>query len=290
MRSMTGFGRGEATSGPVTVTVELKTVNNRFKDVQLRMPREYGVWEPRVLALLRDGIGRGRLDAVVRRTGGVGGVQVAVDLDVADQYRRAIEALAERFKRPAGELSLAQLAALPGVLAVVEGEPDVAAEWDLCATAVESALSDLGRMRVAEGEALERDLRANVARMSALRAEVAELAEGLGERILRRMQERIARLVADRADATRIVQEAAVLADKADIAEELARLGSHLDQLVEALGGDDAVGRKLDFLLQEMNREVNTIGSKAAEHPVSERVVEMKTVLERLREQAANVE
>ncbi len=290
MNSMTGFGRGEASNGAVTVVVELKTVNNRFRDLQVRVPREYNVLEPRILNQLRDGVQRGRVEAMVRRTSVEGATRVTVDLALVDQYRRAFAEIARRVQRDPSEIPLAALVSQPGVLVTGEAEADALAEWDLCEVAVQAALDDLAQMRGTEGQALALDLRRNLDMLLRLCAEVAEAADGVAERIRVRLEERLARLMHDRVDPGRLAQEVAILADKSDISEEIARLGSHCEQFAQALVADDPVGRKLDFLLQEMNREINTIGSKAAEHPIAARVVEMKSVLERMREQAANVE
>lgn len=290
MNSMTGFGRGEASNGAVTVVVEIKTVNNRFRDLQVRVPREYNVLEPRILNLLRDGVTRGRVEAMVRRTSVEGATRVTVDFALVDQYRRAFAEIAKRVQRDPNEVPLAALISQPGVLVAGEAEADALAEWDLCEVAVQAALDDLTAMRATEGQALALDLRRNLDTLLRLCAEVAESAEGVADRIRVRLEERLARLMNDRADPARLAQEVAILADKSDISEEIARLGSHCEQFAQALVADDPVGRKLDFLLQEMNREINTVGSKAAEHPIAARVVEMKSVLERMREQAANVE
>jgi uncharacterized protein (TIGR00255 family) len=145
-------------------------------------------------------------------------------------------------------------------------------------------------MRRAEGRALAEDLRRHLSELERLRAEIEETAEGVADRVRVRLQERLSRLIGDRVDPARLASEAAILAEKADISEELTRLASHVAQALEALDAEEPVGRKLDFLLQEMHREVNTIGSKASELAVTTRVVELKGVLERIREQAANVE
>ena len=287
---MTGFGRGEAQNGAVTVVVEIKTVNNRFRDVQLRVPREYYVLEPRVLNLLRDGVQRGRVDAFVRRSSVEGATRIVADISLAEQYRRAMTEVARRLQRDPGEVPLSAILSQPGVLTATENEPDALAEWDLLEVAIQSALDDLNVMRSTEGKVLWQDLRRHLHDLMRLRAEVAEVADGVADRLRVRLGERIGRLLADRIDANRLLQEAAFLAEKADISEEVIRLSSHCEQFEQALASDDPVGRKLDFLLQEMNREINTIGSKAAEHPISARVVDMKAVLERMREQAANVE
>lgn len=290
MNSMTGFGRGEASNGALTVVVEIKTVNNRFRDLQVRVPREYNVLEPRILNLLREGVHRGRVEAMVRRSSVEGATRVVVDLALVDQYRRAMADIARRMQRDASEVPLAAIIAQPGVLVTGEAEADALAEWDLCEVAVQSALGDLAQMRATEGTALALDLRRNLDVLLRLCAEVAECAEGVSDRIRHRLEERLARLMNDRVDPARLAQEVAILADKSDISEEIARLASHCEQFAQALVADDPVGRKLDFLLQEMNREINTVGSKAAEHPIAARVLEMKSVLERMREQAANVE
>jgi uncharacterized protein (TIGR00255 family) len=290
MNSMTGFGRGEATNGSVSVVAEIKTVNNRFRDVQVRVPREYYVLEPRVVQVLRVGVHRGRVEAVLRRSSVEGVTRIVPDFGLAEQYRRAVVDVAKKLQRDVSEVPLSWILSQPGVLVASEHEPDALREWDLCEVALQSALEDLGRMRSTEGTALCQDLRRHLQDLERLRKEVVEVADGVADRLRIRLLERINRLAGDRVDPYRLSQEAALLAEKADVSEELARLGSHCDQFGQALDADEPVGRKLDFLLQEMNREINTIGSKAAEHPVSARVVEMKSVLERMREQAANVE
>ncbi len=290
MRSMTGFGRGEASNGTVTVVVELKTVNNRFRDVQVRVPREYNVLESRINGVLKDHVQRGRIEVSVRRSSLEGATQVVADLAVVDQLRAAARAIAERLSQPPVDLPVAVVMGLPGVLVTAEAEPDALVEWPLVEVAIEAAATELAEMRTVEGSALANDLQRHLAEAERLRAEIAAASEGLVERLRVRLTDRVNRLIGDRLDPQRLAQEAALLADKADVAEELARLQSHVEQFQAGFASEEPVGRRLDFLLQEMNREVNTIGSKAAEHPVSARVVELKTVLERLREQAANVE
>ncbi len=290
MNSMTGFGRGDASNGGTTVVVEMKSVNNRFRDVQVRLPREYTAFEPRVIAALRDTIQRGRVDIAVRRTCIEGATRIVADLKLVEQYRLAMVDVARRLQRDPAEVSLLHVLSQPGVLVTSDNDDDAMGEWELVEAAVNAALSDLSAMRAAEGRALANDLSRHLDELNRLRSEVADAAEGVAERLKAKLVERIGRLVAGHVDPSRIASEAALLADKADVSEELARLQSHGDQFVAALSADEPVGRKLDFLLQEMNREINTIGSKAAELPISARVVDLKSVLERMREQVANVE
>jgi uncharacterized protein (TIGR00255 family) len=290
MRSMTGFGRGEANTNATSVVVELRSVNNRFRDVQLRVPREYNAFEPRVNGLLKDAVQRGRIDVTVRRTCTEGATRIVADTKLLEQYRMAVADAARKLQRDAAELPLEFLLAQPGVLVATDNDAGALSEWDLVEAAVQAALGELETMRAAEGAALANDLRRHLDELLRCRAEIAAAADGVAERLRQRLQDRIAKLLGGQVDASRVAQEAAILADKADVSEELQRLGAHVEQFQEALQTSEPVGRKLDFLVQEMHREVNTIGSKAAELPISARVVELKSVIERIREQVANVE
>jgi len=290
MNSMTGYGRGEASNGDVTILVEIKSVNNRFRDINVRVPRDYGVLEARVVKAIKEGLTRGRIDVFVRRTSIEGGPTVRADTVLAERYFRAIQDVAKRLQRTEEDIPLAAVLNQPGVLTSVEDQTDAASEWDLVNTALTVALADLVAMRATEGAQLEADLRSHLDELQRLWTEVNAATDGLTERLHAKLAERISRLIDDRVDATRLAQEAAILADKADVSEELVRILSHCKQFSTALATTEPVGRKLDFLTQELNREINTIGSKAAEHPVSSTVVEMKSTLERIREQAANVE
>lgn len=290
MNSMTGYGRGEATNGDVTVVVELKSVNNRFRDLNVRMPRGYLVLESRVQQVLRAALQRGRVDIFLRRSAVEGGPSVQADPVLAERYFKAMAQVAKRLARQDEDIPLASVLAQPGVLNAAEVETDALGEWRIVEPALQAALADFLQMRSAEGEALQQDLRQHLDDLQRLWAEVQACTDGIAQRLHARLEERITRLLGDKVDPSRLAQEAAVLADKADVSEELARLRSHFKQFSDALESTEPVGRKLEFLVQELNREINTIGSKAAEHPISARVVEMKSVLERIREQAANVE
>lgn len=287
---MTGFGRGEATAGGTSVVVEIKSVNNRFRDVQIRVPREYNPFESRINTLVKDAVQRGRLEVTVRRSCTEGATRVVADHRLLEQYRFAIADAARRLQREASEVPLAFILAQPGVLIATDNDANALAEWDLVEGAVAGALADLAAMRAIEGKALARDLDRYLVEMRRLCAEIDIATGGLAERLHARLVDRVSRLLGDRVDPTRVAQEVAILADKGDISEELARLSSHGDQFGDALSSDEPVGRKLDFVLQEMHREVNTLGSKTTEQAISTRVVDLKSVLERMREQVANVE
>ena len=291
LHSMTGYGRGEASNAIVTVVVELKSVNNRFRDLQLRSPREYLPLEPRINNTLKDPFTRGRIDAYIRRQPLVAGSRVATDASLAYEYIRACNELSQSvvgFVQK--EVPFTFILSQPGVLTVTEAAVDVLAEWGVVEAALVAAIDDLRQMRRAEGEAIGRDLGLQLGELRTQLAEVEAAADGVNERLRARLEARVRRMIGDRFDPLRIAQEVALLVDKSDVTEEIARLRSHCDQFGQALIADEPVGRRLDFLLQEMNREVNTIGSKSSEHPIAQRVVDMKTTLERMREQSANVE
>ena len=288
---MTGFGRGEASNADVSVVVELKSVNNRFRDIQLRAPREYMALEPRINRQIKGCFARGRIDAFIRRSTRVGRQRIVADAGLASNYQAVVNQLAEEmvgFVKP--EVPFQFILSQPGVLRIEEVEVDVMSEWPVIETALQVALDDMTQMRKSEGEALHADLAGMMDDVSLAVGQIEAATVGINERLRERLENRIRRMVGERFDAHRITQEVAILADKADVSEEITRLRSHCSQFSDALAKSEPVGRRLDFLLQEMNREVNTIGSKATDLPVHQKVVDLKSTLERMREQSANVE
>jgi len=291
VQSMTGYGRGEASNSQVTVVVELKSVNNRFRDIQLRCPKEYMALEPRINTMLKEPFQRGRIDAHIGRSSTGASKVVVADARLAMEYMKVINDAAEAMVGfVVRDIPFTFILSQPGVLNVQEARVDVMSEQEIVETALQSAIADLSEMRKKEGKNLKEDLSGHLEAMMELLGAVSSARDSVNQRLEDKLQTRLQRLLGERVDPFRLAQEAAILADKADVSEEIARLGSHCEQFREALELGVPIGRRLEFLLQEMNREVNTIGSKASEHPVSRSVVEMKTVLERMREQAANVQ
>jgi uncharacterized protein (TIGR00255 family) len=291
---MTGYGRGTAERGGRRVTIEIRSVNHRFLDVKVRgASLEAGV-EEAIVARVRDQIDRGSVAIAVRieRRAVTG---FAIDRDAARAAHATLRALAEELGTPPPGLDL--VVGQPGV--VVSPDADAGDDGELAAAAgaaADTALTALIAMRVTEGGALARELEARGAALRGIVAEVAQLAEHVPGDLRRRLDERIRRLLAD-ADAAasvepaRLAQEVALLADRADVTEELVRLASHLEQLAAVIATETgSVGRRLDFLLQEVGRELNTIGSKSPSAEIIARVVAAKVELEKLREQAQNVE
>jgi uncharacterized protein (TIGR00255 family) len=286
MNSMTGFGAGGAETDSVSVQVELRAVNNRFCDVNVRLPREISSLEPGVARRIKERFARGRIDATIRREVSGSGNEIHVDRELAGKVQEALLALDPERNQPT---SVEFIARFPGVLTVTESQKE-ADQPGLVHQALEEALGALCAMRHTEGSALKEDLSDQHAQLTDLRARVTAGVEGGVERLQQRLVERLAALVASQLDPARLAQEIAVLADKSDVSEEIVRLGAHLDQLAHLLDETEPVGRRLEFLAQELHREVNTIGSKSQEAEISALVVEMKSVVERIREQAANVE
>jgi uncharacterized protein (TIGR00255 family) len=289
--SMTGYGRAEARGARLAVVVEARSLNHRFLEVGVKLPRTLSAHEPALRQLVQGRCSRGRLDVTVtvRRIAGSPNV-VRTDLALGADYVRAARALGEAVGLP-GELALADLLRLPGVVSVEEGEEDEGESAVLLKDAAQQALDELVRMRHAEGAALAADLGAHLGALEAWASGLAGILPAVLGRIQTRLRERIRALLDEApAEPARVVQEAAILAARSDVAEELARLASHCAQFrtLMAIGGP--VGRQLDFLLQEMHREVNTIASKADDGEMVGRVLEARTMVERLREQVQNVE
>ncbi len=290
VRSMTGYGRGEARAGRVGVTVEVKTVNHRFLDLSIKLPRESGSLEALVQRKVREAITRGRVELTVRREVDGGTTEVIADAALFNTILAAVEGLLAPHAPDARTLALSHALSQPGVLSTRAA--DVGEEDDEAALrgALTAALQALTVMREVEGQALLDDLNTNLDTIERHVAAIRDVVGDLRDRAMRRISDRVRALVGDVVDPARIAQEAALLAEKADVAEELTRLASHTSQLRGMLAQGEAVGRRVEFLLQEMGRETNTIGSKTVDAAVSRDVVEIKALLERLREQAANVE
>ncbi len=289
-QSMTGYGRGEATQPGLAVVVELKSVNNRFRDLQIRAPREYSALEPRVRALLEGQVARGRVDAFVRRRATTSPRRLTTDPSLARAYVEAMRELANELPGVTPDVTLSLVLAQPGVLTIDEDEGDVTGEWPVVEGALTEALDALVAMRRAEGASLVGALEGFTREVERIVDEVDVAVASVARAIQQRLHARLERLLTEAIDPTRLAQEVALLADKADISEEITRMRSHLAQFRDALGSDEPVGRRLEFLLQEMNREANTMGSKTVDHAVSANVVAFKTLLERMREQSANLQ
>ena len=291
MNSMTGYGRGESSRGGVKFTVEISTVNRKQAELSLYLPRELDSLESKVRDEINANISRGRIVAKVQfnATSTVKS-QVRIDRPLAKQYAREYRALAKELKLD-GKMSLDAVLRAPGVLQNSDESLDVESLWKPLRMAVRSALGELLAMRAKEGANLKKDLKKRVSALQKAVKTVSKQAPKTASRHRETLMERLKQAGLElKLDDERVLKEVALYADRIDITEELTRLESHFDQFADYAQSTSPVGRTLDFLSQEMNREVNTIGSKANDPQISRLVVLMKSELEKFREQVQNVE
>jgi uncharacterized protein (TIGR00255 family) len=293
MKSMTGYGRGECSQDGFKITVELSSVNRKQTEISVALPREMEMLEAQVRDLINRHISRGRLTVRVALHAGASKLSARMHLNIplARAYARELNKLAKELKL-AGPVTLDHLARAPGVFQTDEQIVEEEDFWPAVEQALKKALQTLVRMRQQEGRHLEVDLAKRVAIMRQAAAQVEAQAPGVVERYRDQLLERIkaAGLGAPGEDDERLRKEIVYFADRSDITEELTRLQSHFRQFDDCRRSGEPVGRTLDFLAQEMNREINTIGSKANDSLISRQVVVLKAELEKFREQAQNVE
>jgi uncharacterized protein (TIGR00255 family) len=291
IRSMTGFGEKRAPWLDGSVTVEVRSVNHRFLEIACRLPRALHGLEEGFKKTIQHRCLRGRVDLTVAIQGGMGrGGVINLDQSLATQYHRALRRLKASLKLP-GAIDVALIAGLRDVLTISDQPPEASALAELVRQLAEDALDELQRMRTQEGAALAKDMEGRIQTMKQHRSAVAARGPNVVQEGFERMKQRIEKLLgAGAPDVARLHQELAIYADRGDITEEIVRLDSHMLQFEQHLKRAESVGKTLEFLLQEMGREVNTIGSKANDATIAGHVVHMKAELERLREQVQNVE
>ena len=291
IRSMTGFGLGRSAIGTEELTVELRSVNHKFCEVKVRLPRELSVLEGSVAKSIKDKLARGAIDASLKRTArSAAGTVPVVDAGLVREYRRAFSEIAAAARLP-DEISLRDLSIQPGVMRLEEQQVNLEDATQALEQALGQAIHALTAMREVEGRSLAVDLKTRLAFVATTVAEIQQLAPISVEEHRKRLHDRIAELTQGIAiDPARMAQEIAFFAERTDIAEELTRLASHLEQFDTLLAAKEPTGRKMDFLVQEMHREVNTTGSKSQHPEISTRIVALKAELERVREQVQNVE
>ena len=291
IKSMTGYGRREAAESGSVVGVEVRSVNHRYAEILVRAPKHLGVLEEELKRLVQRGIGRGRVELTVNVSGGKeAGKSLSLDRPLARQYHRLLLDL-QRELGLGGKVDVSLLAGFRDIVSMSDRPPDTAKLARTVKKLATAALGDLDRMRRKEGAALERDTRDRLKTVRDLVSGVERRAPAVVEESFERMKTRVEKLLGGEApDRARLNQELAMFADRGDVTEEITRLGSHLSQFDAALKSREPVGRTLDFLLQEMGREVNTIGSKANDAAISADVVRLKGELEKIREQVQNIE
>ena len=293
LKSMTGFGRGEIMATGHRFVVEIKAVNHRYNEIVIRMPKQLNSMEEKIRRMVAKTLSRGRIDIYVtledyaekKR-------QITVDQELALAYQAALQTLNIVLARSLDE-NMQRIVSYPDVLRTTEIAEDVELLWPTLEQATDEALKKLMEMRITEGNTLLQDLNMRADKLITLVEQVEQRAPAIvaeyHNKLLQRMRDVLAILETE-PDETRLLQEAALFADRTNFTEEITRFKSHVAQFKTALTANDAVGRKLDFIVQEINREINTIGSKANDLTVTNIVVDMKSEAEKIREQIQNIE
>ncbi len=289
---MTGYGRAESGETEGDFAVEMRSVNNRYLDVQVKLPRSIAALESRVRKAVQDRFSRGRVDVFINR-GGRDTVPFSLFVNhrLAGQYLDILRDLRERFDLH-GDIDLTLLTGLPDVIVREDVSEDLDQLWVQLRPVLGQAMDGMASMRSTEGAALGGDITGRLQSIEKLSGSISARAPVVVEAARGRMHEALQRMLKEPPDPMRLAQEIAILAERTDVTEELTRLGIHLGQFRAMMAGmtTEPIGRKLDFLLQEMGREVNTIASKALDADISLHVVNIKAELEKIREQVQNVE
>ena len=291
IRSMTGYGSASGASGTLELEIELRAVNNRYLDVSVRMPRRYLFAEEGLKKQIGGEVARGKVDVFVNVESAVDqAVTITLNEPLADAYVSALQTLATRFSLPS-DLTAVQIAKLPDVLTVDRPETDDDTFTKDIHKVLEQALANFNEMRLLEGAKLHRDINARLDHIAALVDQVERLSPETVKAYRAKLEQRMAEVLEGKhIEESRILQEAALFADRVAVDEEITRLRSHVSQLRDILNAGGAVGRKIDFLLQELGRETNTIGSKCQDLTLGKIVIDLKAEIEKIREQAQNIE
>lgn len=293
MFSMTGYGRATAENTLCSITIEMKSINNRYLDIYVRMPRQIMRLEEKVKELIKQEIQRGKLDVFVTLIlkDGVD-KKLTLNRRLAEEYITIAREVENQFSLSGGIRTM-DLLKFPDVIAVAENEFDEQEILELLNTATRQAVSEMVEMRKKEGQALSKDISSRCKILSENILHIESFADTLEEEYQEKLMEKMTVLLqkmSQNIDEQRIIQEAAILADRSSITEEIIRFKSHIAQLLDSLEKSEPIGRKLDFIIQEMNREVNTIGSKSDKINILDKVVMLKSELEKIREQVQNIE
>ncbi len=291
LKSMTGFGRGEGETTLGKVVAEIRSINHRYCEINLKLPKRFTPLEARIKEMIRAEVARGRIDVAIKLDAtGEGKVQLVVDLPLAEQYYKALQILKETFQLR-GEITLEHLSGAKDLINAREEVGDVEPYWEEIDPILKQSIKDMDQMKRTEGVALERDLRQRMDRISRFLAETRVRFPMTLNVFQERFKEKLRTLLeGTELDPARFQQEVAFWVERTDITEEMVRAESHIAQFQALLESGEPVGRKMDFLLQEIHREANTISSKVNDAEISQKVVEIKSEIEKIREQVQNIE
>ena len=292
IRSMTSFGRSSSEEGQKRVfTVEMKSVNSRYLDVNIRMPKTLISLEEEIRKMISNSLNRGKVDVFINLKNYNDGSGIPkVDINLAQGYLECLKEIEEKLGVK-NDISVMQIARFPEVITVVEEEDKIEAVWQELKPLINDSLDMMIGMREVEGNKLKEDILSKITVIEELVSKVEEFADTIPKTFKIKLEERIKELLGNvDIDENRIAMEVCMLADKATVDEEIIRLRSHINQVRETLTLKEPVGRKLDFIVQEMNRETNTIGSKSSDIQMTNIVIDIKNILEKIREQVQNIE
>lgn len=289
IRSMTGFGRGEYENEGRKYVVEIKAVNHKYSDINIRLPRFFNNMEDLIRKRIANAISRGKIDVFVSfENYSSKGTNIRINRELAKEYINELKSLADETGLEFN-VNLIDISKLPEILKLEENENEDEIEGELM-MAVDVALAKFIDMREIEGKKLVEDLEKRIHLIEKKIKEIKKYSGNLVEEYIEKLQTRINELLQTEVDETRLMQEIVFFSDKSSIEEELTRLDSHISQFLKLIKTDSPVGKKIDFLIQEINRETNTIGSKANCLEITNRVIEIKTEVENIREQIQNIE
>lgn len=290
MKSMTGFGRASLESNGKNYIIEIKTVNNKYSDITVKSPKRLSFMEDKIRKQIANRITRGKVEVLVSFFDFSNkSKNVVLNKEIAKEYIKQLREIADE-NNLSENISVVEIAKLPDILNSIDSDNDeeIASEALQC---LNMALDSLIEMRKTEGENIKQDLLVRIERVQNLVDKIAENSKGIVEEYVSKLEKRVKEILkTDVVDENRIAQEAVIYADKTSIEEELTRLNSHIVQFKELVNNDGPVGKKIDFMIQEMNRETNTIGSKAGSGEITKAVIDLKVELEDIREQIQNIE
>lgn len=292
IRSMTSFGRSNSEEGKKRVfTVEMKSVNSRYLDVNIRMPKSIISLEEEIRKMISNSLNRGKVDVFINIKNYNEGAGVPkVDINLAQGYLQCLKEIEEKLNIK-NDISVMQIARFPEVITMIEEEDKIDEIWEELKPLISSSLDMMINMREVEGEKLKEDILIKINQIEELVFKVEEFADSIHKVFKQKLEERLKDLLGNvEVDENRIATEVCILADKATVDEEIIRLNSHINQVRETLKLNEPIGRKLDFIVQEMNRETNTIGSKSSDIKMTNIVIDIKNILEKIREQVQNIE
>jgi len=292
IRSMTSFGRSNSEEGKKRVfTVEMKSVNSRYLDVNIRMPKSIISLEEEIRKMISNSLNRGKVDVFINIKNYNEGAGVPkIDINLAQGYLQCLKEIEEKLNIK-NDISVMQIARFPEVITMIEEEDKIDEIWEELKPLISSSLDMMINMREVEGEKLKEDILIKINQIEELVSKVEEFADSIPKVFKQKLEERLKDLLGNvEVDENRIATEVCILADKATVDEEIIRLNSHINQVRETLKLNEPIGRKLDFIVQEMNRETNTIGSKSSDIKMTNIVIDIKNILEKIREQVQNIE